>query len=158
MAIRARKLNMRQALTSDARAWLDGKQCGFFQFKSQDELSALWAEHGDSNSMFWRSRYCLPITVEELGELEEAWLKRIGSRSSFIDRHYTDEERQTLWSERGDKKPSSSARSALAFPSSRDAVCMGIRSEGCSPRVATALEEADVAGGFVFEKLRMFID
>ena len=56
--------------------------------------------------MFWRSRYCLPITVEELGEHEEAWLNsgesdEYGSRSYFIDRHYTGEERQTLWSERG---------------------------------------------------------
>jgi hypothetical protein len=87
---------------------LTASSAGFFQFKSQDELSALWAEHGDSNSMFWRSRYCLPITVEELGEHEEAWLNsgesdEYGSRSYFIDRHYTDEERQTLWSERGDK-------------------------------------------------------
>jgi len=43
-------------------------------FKPQDELEALWEEYGDKDNMFWRSRYCLPITREELEANEDAWL------------------------------------------------------------------------------------
>ncbi len=108
MPIRKRTLSRRQALDSNAQAWLRGEPCGFFMFKPQDELEALWEEYGDKDNMFWRSRYCLPITREELEANEDAWLNsgesdEYGSCSYFIDKYYTDEEKQTLWS-RGDKK------------------------------------------------------
>jgi hypothetical protein len=101
MAVRARKLNNRQALTSAARDWLDGKQCGFFRSKSQDELSSSCAEHGNDDDMFWRSRYCLPITRETLEEHENSWLAsgegdEYGRASCFIDAHYSDDEKSAL--------------------------------------------------------------
>jgi len=71
-------------------------------FKHQDELQALWEEYGDKDNMFWRSRYRLPITRAELEEHEEAWLN--GSCGYLIDRHFTDDEKRALWSERGEKK------------------------------------------------------
>jgi hypothetical protein len=85
MVARAKRNNKRQALTPEARAWLDGKPCGLFKFKSQDELAALWAEHGEEDNMFWRSRYCLPITREELEAREESWLTATDARFT-IDR------------------------------------------------------------------------
>jgi hypothetical protein len=58
---------------------------------------------------FWRSRYCLPITREELEANEEAWLNsgesgEYGSCSYFICTHYTDNEKAALWEERRDKR------------------------------------------------------
>jgi hypothetical protein len=47
MAIRARKLNKNLALDPDAQAWLRSKPCGFFEFKPEKELLALWQEHGE---------------------------------------------------------------------------------------------------------------
>jgi hypothetical protein len=101
MVARAKRNNKRQPLTPDARAWLDGKPCGLFKFKSQDELAALWAEHGEEDNMFWRSRYCLPITREELEAREESWLTATDAQvhyrslaASFINSNYTDDERQ----------------------------------------------------------------
>jgi hypothetical protein len=48
------------------------------------------------------SRHHLPITREELEEYEKAWLNsgdddENGSHSGFIDKHYTDDEKQALW-------------------------------------------------------------
>jgi hypothetical protein len=102
MAARKRSSKRRQSLSSAAQAWLRGEPCGFFMLKHQGELEAVWEEYGDKANMFWRSRYCLPTTRAELEEHEEAWLN--GSCGHFVDRHYTDDEKQTLWSERGDRK------------------------------------------------------
>jgi hypothetical protein len=101
MPIRKRNLSRRQALDSNAQAWLAGKPCGFFMFKSQGELQQLFDEYGDHENMFWRSRYCLPITLEKLEEYEDLWLN---ANSSFITSQYSDDEKQALWDERGDKK------------------------------------------------------
>ena len=51
----------------------------------------------------------LPITRGELEANEDAWLNsgesdEYGSCSYFIDKHYTDDEKQALWNERCDKK------------------------------------------------------
>jgi hypothetical protein len=95
-------------LPSDARAWLAGdKSCGFYQFKPDDELADLWNAYG-SDSMFWRRDMSLPITLEDLEERENAWLgtgkgSEYGGESFFVYKHYSDEEQQTLWNERGDK-------------------------------------------------------
>jgi hypothetical protein len=37
----------RQALDADAQAWLRCLPCGFYEFKPESELAALWGEHGD---------------------------------------------------------------------------------------------------------------
>lgn len=65
MPVRKRNLSRRTALSSAAQAWLRGEPCGFFKFKPQDELAALWADYGDHENMIWESRYCLPAKLEE---------------------------------------------------------------------------------------------
>src|SRR5258706_16198515 len=79
------------------------------EWRLEVELEALWEAYCDKDNMFWRSRYCLPITREELEAMEDAWLNsgesdEYDSCSYFIDKYYTDEEKQALWSEGGDKK------------------------------------------------------
>jgi hypothetical protein len=58
--------------------------------------------------MFWRRDMSLPITLEKLAAFEDAWLgsgedDQYGMQSFFIHKYYSDEEKQTLWAERGDK-------------------------------------------------------
>jgi hypothetical protein len=100
----------RGALDSSALAWLRGHHNtgSFFKFKPDDELEALWLEHGDTETMFWRrGSQSLPITLEKLEAYEDIWLGNVadneyGFNAGFIFKNYTDEEKQTLWSERGD--------------------------------------------------------
>jgi hypothetical protein len=109
VAPRKRNLKKRAStLDSNAQAWLRGEPCGFFKFKSQDELEALWNAYGDADSMFWRRGMMLPITREELEANEDAWINsgaadEYGASSYFTDAHYTDDEKAALWNERGDK-------------------------------------------------------
>jgi hypothetical protein len=104
-----KRSNSRQGLSSDARAWLDGhRNTGFFQFKPDAELQALWDNNGDADEMFWRRGMARPITLEDLKVSEDEWLNagvddEYGGKSFFIWKHYTDEEKQALWAERGDK-------------------------------------------------------
>ena len=42
MAVKRRTNKRRDELTDDARAWLEGRPCGFFEFKRYDELVPLW--------------------------------------------------------------------------------------------------------------------
>jgi hypothetical protein len=111
MALRKRNLQKRAStLDSNAQAWLRGdKSCGLFKFKPQGEFEELWSAYGDDANMFWRSRYCLPITREELEAREGSWLNaadvQVHYRSlaaSFINSNYADDEREELWEERGD--------------------------------------------------------
>ena len=100
-----RKHNSRQGLSSDARLWLDGNPCGFFEFKPTDELAALWNEYADDN-MFWRPTMSQPITREALAAREDSWLSsgtddQYGGKAYFIAANYTDDEKQSLW-KRGD--------------------------------------------------------
>ena len=98
----------RAALGSDAQGWLRADKCGFLRFKHDDELEALFEAHGDG-STFWRRGMMLPVTLEELEPNEEAWLNSgdtsdYDAHSFFIHRFYNDDEKQTLWDERGDDK------------------------------------------------------
>jgi hypothetical protein len=105
LAQRKRNISRRAALDSDALAWLRGdKSCGLYQFKPQDDLEAVWSEYGDADSMFWRRDMRKPITLEILEAFEDAWLcNDKDGMSFFIAKHYSDDEKQTLWAERGDK-------------------------------------------------------
>ena len=74
-------------------------------FKPEEALEASWNEHGDTDKMFWRSRYCLPITRAELEANEDAWLNsdeldEYGSCSFFIYNYYTDDEKLELWADK----------------------------------------------------------
>jgi hypothetical protein len=107
LAQRKRNLSRRAALSSDAQAWLDGEKCGFFQFKPDDELEAVWLEYGDHDTMHWCRDMPRPITLEELEESEDEWLAsadsdEYGKRSYFIGKYYSDAEKQTLFAKRGD--------------------------------------------------------
>jgi hypothetical protein len=64
MPVRKRNLSRRASLDFNALAWLNGEPCGFFEFKHDDELAAIWQEHGDENTMFWRRDMSLPITLD----------------------------------------------------------------------------------------------
>jgi hypothetical protein len=105
-----KRTNSRQGLGEDARLWLDGERnCSFFRFKPADELQALWNAHGNSETMFWRRGSGLPITLEKLEGLEDSWLGSAvdddyGGASFFIGKFYNDDEKQTLFTKRGDQK------------------------------------------------------
>ena len=53
MAIKKRVNKRRDELTSDAHAWLEGRKCGFFEFKTHDELFPLWEKYGDPEVATW---------------------------------------------------------------------------------------------------------
>ena len=53
MARKIRNNKRRDALTADAIAWLAGEPCGFFEFKPDDELLALWEAFGDADVATW---------------------------------------------------------------------------------------------------------
>jgi hypothetical protein len=53
MPVKRRTNKRREALTEDARAWLEGRPCGFFEFKGHDELLALWDAHCDETVATW---------------------------------------------------------------------------------------------------------
>ena len=71
-----RKTTPRRGTTlgdSDADRWLRGEKCGMFEFKHNDELSALWQAHGDEEKFFWRrDSQSLPISLETLERYENA--------------------------------------------------------------------------------------
>src|ERR1700687_6172945 len=104
MPIRKRNITRRASLDSNAQAWLDGRcrESGFYQFKPDAELEALWAEHGDTDTMFWRRDMSLPITLEDLEARVEAWLDageddKYGFSSYFVNKHYAANEKLKLW-------------------------------------------------------------
>jgi hypothetical protein len=60
-----KRSNSRQGLSSDARAWIDGKPCSFFEFKPHDELVALWNAHNDPAVATWDlGEYSKPVAIE----------------------------------------------------------------------------------------------
>jgi hypothetical protein len=65
MAVKRRKNKRRDGLTENARAWLEGRPCGFFKFKSKDELAALWEQYGDKKTLFWQPPMRCPEAITE---------------------------------------------------------------------------------------------
>ena len=53
MPVKRRNNKRRSELSDDARAWLEGRPCGFFEFKHTDELIPLWQAYGDPNVATW---------------------------------------------------------------------------------------------------------
>ena len=53
MAVKRRTNKRRDELTDYARAWLEGRPCGFFEFKRHDELVPLWEKYGDPEVATW---------------------------------------------------------------------------------------------------------
>jgi hypothetical protein len=80
-----RRTNSASGLSSDAQAWLRGDEsCGWFRFKDQGQLEALWNQHGEKSSMFWQRGMLLPIEGSEppvrpswndqVRDMEDHWL------------------------------------------------------------------------------------
>jgi hypothetical protein len=53
MAIKKRLDKRREPLTHDARAWLEGRPCGFWEFRDHAGLVKLWQAHGDTSVATW---------------------------------------------------------------------------------------------------------
>jgi hypothetical protein len=65
MPVKRRNNKRRLELSDDARAWLEGRPCGFFEFKHPDELIPLWLAHGDSKAATWdMGSHSKPVAVE----------------------------------------------------------------------------------------------
>jgi len=106
MPVRKRNLTRRSALDESAQAWLRGEKSGFFEFKPTDELEALWNEYVDEN-MFWGPGMPRPISRQALAACEDSWVHsgtddQYGANSYFIVTYYNDDEKQSLWNDRGD--------------------------------------------------------
>jgi hypothetical protein len=75
------------------------------------QCEALWSAHGNQETHFWRPKMRLPITREELEHHEACWLESgegnndpCGGDSYFIWNFYSDDEKQKLWDDFGDKE------------------------------------------------------
>jgi hypothetical protein len=105
-----KRSNRTSGLSADEQAWLRGEKVGgFFEFNNDGDLDALFYEHGDSKTMFWRSDMFRPITLDDLKAEEDGWLNsgesdKYGFNSYFVFKYYSDAEKQTLWNKRGNKK------------------------------------------------------
>jgi hypothetical protein len=66
MAARRRTDKKRTGVGDNAFAWLEGRPCGFFEFKPHDELVALWLAHGDTNIAEWDlDKDSRPVAIEK---------------------------------------------------------------------------------------------
>jgi hypothetical protein len=66
MPVKRRTNKKRDELTDDARAWLRGEPCGFFEFKSRDELIPLWERCGDPTVATWdMGENSKPVAVDD---------------------------------------------------------------------------------------------
>ena len=65
MPVRKRNLARREALNPDEEAWLRGdRDCGFVEFRPDEELQALFDSHGDHDALHWEPsmRFPEPVT------------------------------------------------------------------------------------------------
>lgn len=55
----------RAAVAGEEAAWLRGdRDCGFVQFKRDEELQELWDRAGDHETMFWKPGMSRPEAIE----------------------------------------------------------------------------------------------
>jgi hypothetical protein len=65
MAIEKRLDKRRDAVSEHEEAWLRGdRDCGFIQFKRDEELQELWDRHGDHETMYWEPGMSRPEAIE----------------------------------------------------------------------------------------------
>jgi 3',5'-cyclic AMP phosphodiesterase CpdA len=61
MPVRRRADKRRDAISPHEAAWLDGNHdCGFVEFKRDEELQALWDTHGDHDAFAWKPGMSFP--------------------------------------------------------------------------------------------------
>jgi hypothetical protein len=66
MAVKRRNNKRHAAISDHEVAWLRGDHdCGFIQFKMDDELQDLWDRHGDSDAMHWQPGEHYPTPLDE---------------------------------------------------------------------------------------------
>jgi hypothetical protein len=53
MPVKRRINKKRNALPENARAWLEGRPCGFFEFKRHEDLIQIWEVYGDLDVATW---------------------------------------------------------------------------------------------------------
>jgi hypothetical protein len=53
MPVKRRTNKKRDALSDDAIAFLEGRPCGFFEFKHHDELVLIWETFGNPEVATW---------------------------------------------------------------------------------------------------------
>jgi hypothetical protein len=64
MPVKRRTNKKRDALSEDARAWLEGRECGLFGFKHFAELIPLWEAYGDETVATWdKGRNSAPVAL-----------------------------------------------------------------------------------------------
>jgi hypothetical protein len=64
MPVKRRINRRRDVLTEDARAWLEGRDCGFFEFKTHDELIPLLEAYGDPSVATWdKGTHSKPMAI-----------------------------------------------------------------------------------------------
>ena len=69
-------------VTDNARAWLEGRPCGFFEFKRDDELIPLWEKYGDPKVATWDLvRDSKPVPLQTNNPCTELITKRLSRRS-----------------------------------------------------------------------------
>jgi hypothetical protein len=61
MPVRRRADKRRDAISPHEAAWLDGNHdCGFVEFKRDEELQSLWEAHGDHDAFAWKPGMSFP--------------------------------------------------------------------------------------------------
>lgn len=67
MPVRRRIDKRRNALTPHEQAWLEGDRdnSGFVEFKSDDELQALFDAYGDSDAFIWETGMGFPMPTDD---------------------------------------------------------------------------------------------
>jgi hypothetical protein len=66
MPVRRRNDKRRGAISDDEAAWLRGdSNCGFIEFKRDEELQELWDRCGDHETMYWEPPMSSPELIEK---------------------------------------------------------------------------------------------
>lgn len=120
--VRANKRRVGAEVSDTQRAWLNGEWLLGREPRTQDETmealallcdalgrnEALWAAHGNPETHFWKPGLDQPITLSDLEHHEACWLTpdndNYGGESYFIHTHYSDDAKQKLWGDFGDKE------------------------------------------------------
>jgi hypothetical protein len=120
-----KRSNSRQVLTEIQLMWLNGtwllgtananrgpdETMQSLALMSGIGADALWEAHGNPETHFWRPGMRLPISMEDLNHHAACWLESgegdndpYGGDSYFIHTHYSEDEKQKLWGDFGDKE------------------------------------------------------
>jgi hypothetical protein len=64
MPVKRRNNKRHAAISDNEAAWLRGdRDCGFTEFKDDEELQKLWDLHGDNETMYWETGMSYPAPI-----------------------------------------------------------------------------------------------